>query len=88
MLLASWAFDSVEKRLRSFDTENLGSVGQRAAKLPAIKLWRTVTLGPTDPRLQYLNNYTKNQEAVSILKVSFVLSEWPHLHRVYLVTVC
>ena len=38
MLLASYAFDSVEKRLRSIDAENLGFVGQRAAKLPAIKL--------------------------------------------------
>ena len=27
------------KRFRSFNDKNLGSVGQRAAKLPAIKLW-------------------------------------------------
>ena len=39
MLLASWACNSVEKRLRSFNAENLGFVDQRAAKLPAIKLW-------------------------------------------------
>ena len=39
MLLASWFFVYFFKRFRSFDAENLGSVGQRAAKLPAIKLW-------------------------------------------------
>ena len=39
MLLASWNFDTVLKRFRSFNAKNLGSVGQRAAKLPAIKLW-------------------------------------------------
>ena len=39
MLLAFWSFDTVEKRIRSCNAENLKSVGQRAAKLPAIKLW-------------------------------------------------
>ena len=39
MLLASWNFDKVWKGLRSFYAENLGSVGQRAAKLLTIKLW-------------------------------------------------
>ena len=39
MLLASWFFVCFFKRLRSFNAKNLGSVGQRAANLPAIKLW-------------------------------------------------
>ena len=39
ILLASWAFYIIEKGFRSFNSENLGSVGQRAAKLQAIKLW-------------------------------------------------
>ena len=39
MLLASWTFDTVEKKIRFLSTENLGSVDQSAAKLPAIKLW-------------------------------------------------
>ena len=39
ILLASWAFRKVEKRFRSLNSENLGSVGQRAAKLLAFKLW-------------------------------------------------
>ena len=39
MLLASWFLVCFFKRLRSFNDKNLRSVGQRAAKLPAIKLW-------------------------------------------------
>ena len=33
------------KGFRSFNAENLGSVGQRATKLLAIKLWDDLTLG-------------------------------------------
>ena len=39
MLLASWFLVCFLKRFRSLNAENLGSVGQRAANLPAIKLW-------------------------------------------------
>ena len=39
ILLASWTFGKVEKGFRSFNSKNLVSVGQRAAKLLAIKLW-------------------------------------------------
>ena len=39
MVLAPLTFDTVLKGFRSFNAKNLGSVGQRAAKLPAIKLW-------------------------------------------------
>ena len=38
MLLASWFFVYFFKRFRSFNAENLGSVDQRAAKLPAVKV--------------------------------------------------
>ena len=38
MLLTSWFFVSFFKRSRSFNDKNLGSVGQRAANLPAIKV--------------------------------------------------
>ena len=38
MLLASWNFDTVFKRFRSFNAENLGSVDHRAAKLPTVKV--------------------------------------------------
>ena len=31
---------------------------------------------------------TKKKESGSILRVSFALSKWPHLHRVYLINVC
>ena len=40
MLLASWFLVCFFKRLRYFNAKNLKSVGQRAAKLPAIKLWK------------------------------------------------
>ena len=39
MLLASWTFITILNGSRSFNTENLGSVGQMSAKLPAINLW-------------------------------------------------
>ena len=39
ILLASWTFNTVWKGFRSFNAENLRSVGQRTAKLLAIKLW-------------------------------------------------
>ena len=38
MLLASLAFYTILKGFRSFNAENLGSVGQRASKLPAVKV--------------------------------------------------
>ena len=62
------------KRFRSFNPVNIGSVGQRAAKLLSIKLW------------EWFN--PKIQEASSISRVGFVLSKWPHLHRARLVSVC
>ena len=36
--LASWNLFRVLKGFRSFNAENLGSVGQRAEKLPAVKV--------------------------------------------------
>ena len=36
--LASWAFHTILKRFRILNAENLGSVGQRAAKLLAVKV--------------------------------------------------
>ena len=39
MLLATWNFDTFEKRIGAFNAENLESVGKRTAKLLAIKLW-------------------------------------------------
>ena len=39
ILLVSWNFYTIFKGFRSLNAKNLGSVGQRAAKLLAIKLW-------------------------------------------------
>ena len=38
MLLATWFLVYFFKRFRSFNAKNLGSVGQRAAKLLAVKV--------------------------------------------------
>ena len=38
MLLASWNIYKIEKRFRSLNAKNLGSVSQRAAKLLALKV--------------------------------------------------
>ena len=40
MLPASWTFDTNEKRHRSLNAENLRSIGQRASKMLAVKLWK------------------------------------------------
>ena len=37
MQLVSYNFDTIKKGFRSFDDKNLGSVGQRALKLMAVK---------------------------------------------------
>ena len=50
MLLDSWTFDTVEKWIRDFAAENLGSIGKRAAKLPAIKLENDLTSPGFEPR--------------------------------------
>ena len=46
MLLASWTFYIVLKGFRSLNAKNVESVGQRAAKLPAIKVWEWFDPGP------------------------------------------
>ena len=56
ILLASWTLYTVENRFRSFTAKNLGSVGQRAAKLLAIKLWEWFNPGSLEPRPKALAN--------------------------------
>ena len=53
MLLASWNFYIVLKGFRSFNAENLKYVGQRAAKLPAIKLWEWFDRGQSQIRADW-----------------------------------
>ena len=45
ILVASWTFGTVEKKFRSLNTENLGSVGQRTAKLLTIKFCACALFG-------------------------------------------
>ena len=60
------------------------------------KVWWSLTLHPLIYRFQIFSFErsklllieSKVQNASSILRVGFVLSKWPHLHRVYLITVC
>ena len=51
ILLASWTFYIIEKGFRYSNSENLGSVGQRAAKLQAIKLCACTLFGLYDQRV-------------------------------------
>ena len=53
MLLASWAVYIILKGFRSFNAENVGSVGQRAANLPAIKVWEWFDPGPPRTRADW-----------------------------------
>ena len=47
MLFVSWTIYTIYNGVRSFIAENFGSVGQRAAKLLAIKLWEWFGHGTT-----------------------------------------
>ena len=49
MLLSSWNLNTVCKKIRSFDAENLGSVDKRAAKLLAVKIGDLKKSLPPDP---------------------------------------
>ena len=49
-LLASWTFYTILNGFRSFNAENLGSVGKRVAKWSVIKLWEWFE--PVEPQIQ------------------------------------
>ena len=75
----------------------LGGMAEAAdffLRTPTLKASKFAALWSTDPKfwaLKDLNLFLKRvkfQRTGSILKVVFVLSKWPHFHRVYLVTVC
>ena len=53
IMLASWTFGTVLKGFRCFNNENLRSVGQRAAKLPAIKVWELFDPGRSQTRAEW-----------------------------------
>ena len=63
-------------------------------RTPTLKASKFAALWSTDPKfwaLKDLNLFLKRvkfQRTGSILKVGFSRSKWPHVHRVYLVTVC
>ena len=53
LLLVSWTFDTISNGFRFLIAENLGSVGQRAAKLPFIRLWEWFERGRTRIRADW-----------------------------------
>ena len=55
MLPASWNFDTLYNGFRSFNNRNMGSGGQRAAKLLAIKLWEWFDPGTTRIRADWFD---------------------------------
>ena len=62
-------------------------------KTPTLIARNIAALWPTDPKflalkdLLFFLRFNEFQGADSILKVGFALSNWPHFHRVYLVTI-
>ena len=52
MLLATWFLMCFFKRFRYFNAKNLGSVGQRAAKLLAVKVGGFKKKSATQPKPQ------------------------------------
>ena len=77
-----------------------GSSGARVGRQTCswdLQLWQLVTLKPFDIQNSTVNlwkdlepvvNILSAQETGFILKISFALSNWPYLHRAYVVTVC
>ena len=66
------------ERFRYFDTVNMGSVGQRASKLLAVKvggLKKKSAIFTASIDLNPLKSYFKYQEAGSILRVIFACSK-------------
>ena len=63
-------------------------------RTPTLTASNFAALWSTDPKflalkdLLFFSQGIEFQVAGSILKVVFALSNWPHLHRAYLVTVC
>ena len=71
MLLSSWDFDTVFKKIRSFDAKNLGSVDWRATKLLAVKvegLKKSLPPGPGPSRT--------SQPGINFDWVPIILKVW------------
>ena len=74
MLLSSWNFDTVFKKIRSFDAKNLNSVDLRAAKLLAVKvgdLKKSLLPDPGPTRTSRVcaeSNHSQNLMAGNFLK--------------------
>ena len=88
-MISPWAFSN----LADWFEWGRGRLADFFLRPPTLTASNFEALWPTDFRLtaikdlNLLKKRTKNQEAGSILKVSFALSKRPHFHRAYLVTI-
>ena len=81
MLPISWTFDTFFKRFRSFNAENLGSVGQRAAKLPAVNVGGLKKKSASRPRPQSasllgFDSRSRSNHSESLMAGNFA-AHWP-----------
>ena len=71
-----------------------GPAGRLFLRPPTLTAGNFAALWPTDPKFSAFKNLnpfkilSKVQEATIILRVTFALSKWPHLHRAYVVGGC
>ena len=73
ILLSSQNFDTVFKKNRSFDAENLGSVDLRAAKLLAVKVGDLKKSLPPDPgHTRTSRVYTGSNHSKSLMAGNFL----------------
>ena len=81
MLLASWFFVCFFKRFRCLNAENLGSVGQRAAKLLAVKVGGLKKKSAGRPRPQSasllrFDSRSRSNHSESLMAGNFA-AHWP-----------
>ena len=81
ILLVFWTFDTVLKGFRSFNAKNLGSVGQRAAKLLAVKVGGLKKKSAGRPRPQSasllgFDSRSRSNHSESLMAGNFA-AHWP-----------
>ena len=81
MLLASWLLVCFFKRFRCLNAENLGSVGQRAAKLLAVKVGGLKKKSAGQPRPQSasllgFDSWSRSNHSESLMAANFA-AHWP-----------
>ena len=100
LLAVKLEFSSKSLPLRPFESDCVQAQLTRVLVCPGsnhsqiLKAGDFAALWHTDPKILVLKDLnpicivSKVKETSSVLRVSFALSNWPHFHRVYLLTVC